>query len=112
MKVDIRDVDALTSVSPAELSAYARTEGWVSAETYGDHSDVYTRDGHPEIIVPRTQRLGDYARVVAQLIDIFAAAAEVDQVSLFRDLITADRDVITPRATTHSPPRAAARRTD
>lgn len=97
MKVDIRDVDALTSVSPAELSAYARTEGWVSAETYGDHSDVYTRDGHPEIIVPRTQRLGDYARVVAQLIDIFAAAAEVDQVSLFRDLITADRDVIRVR---------------
>ena len=97
MKVDIRDTDALASVSPAELSAYARTEGWVFAETYGDHSDVYTRDGHPEIIVPRTQRLGDYARVVSQLIDIFTAAAEVDQISLFRDLLTADRDVIRVR---------------
>lgn len=97
MKVDIRDADALTSVSPAELSAYARTEGWVFTETYGDHSDVYTRNGHQEIIVPRTQRLGDYARVVAQLIDIFADAADVDQVSLFRDLITADRDVVRVR---------------
>lgn len=98
MRASIRDREALTAVSPAALSAYARAEGWDKVDTYGDHSDVYTSKGLPEIILPRTQRLGDYANVVSQLIEIFAGVAETDEMSLYRDLVTADRDVIRVRA--------------
>ena len=98
MRVDIRDARALLSVSPVAISAYARGEGWTRLEPYGDHSDVYAADGLPEIIIPRTQRLGDYARVVATLIEIFANASERDELSIYRDLLTADRDVIRVRA--------------
>lgn len=98
MKVSIRDREALSAVSPVALAAYARGAGWIKGEPYGDHSDVYDAEGLPEIILPRTQRLGDYAHVVSQLIEIFARVAEVDELALYRDLVTADRDVIRVRA--------------
>ena len=98
MKASIRDKDALAAVSPAALAAYARAAGWSRTEDYGDHSDVYASEGAPEIVIPRTQRLGDYAGVVSRLIEIFAQAAGMDTLVLYRDLVTADRDVVRVRA--------------
>ena len=97
MKVDIRDRGALLAVSPSALSAYARTAGWSLHESYREHSDIYVGEALPEIIVPRTERLGDYASVVATLIKTFARVAERDELSLYRDLATCDRDVIRAR---------------
>ena len=97
MKANIRDREALLAVSPSALSAYARAAGWTKGDTYGDHSDVYAAEGLPEVILPRTQRLGDYAAVISRLIEIFAKAAETDELALYRDLVTADRDVIRVR---------------
>ena len=94
MRAIIRDQKALLAVSPVALSAYARTAGWRKLEPYGDHSDVYIGEGLPEIILPLTQRLGDYPNVISHLIEIFARAAEMDELALYRDLVTADRDVI------------------
>ena len=99
MKVSIRDAEALNAISPVALSAYARSEGWNKSEEYGGHSDVYVADGRAEIIVPRTDRLGDYAATVSALIGIFADAAGRDELALYRDLVTADRDVIRVHAT-------------
>ena len=97
MKTNIQDRDALLAVSPVALSAYARAEGWSKAEPYGDFSDIYVADGLPEIILPRTENLSDYADVVSTLIGIFARVAAVDELTLYRDLVTADRDVIRMR---------------
>ena len=75
MRVNIRDQDALQAISPAALSGYARTSGWCKLESFGEHSDVYAAEELPEVIVPRTRRLGDYASIVSQLIEIFARVA-------------------------------------
>ena len=100
MKTVIQDFEALSAISPGSLRAYAQTAGWVKSDPYGDHSDVYASDraGYPEIVLPRTQALGDYAAVVSRLIEIFASAAGLDQLCVYRDLTTADRDVIRIRA--------------
>ncbi len=98
MIANIRDRKALSEISPGALSAYARSFGWTKTGTYGDHSDVYTAEGLPEILLPRHQSLGDYASVVSRLLEIFAKAAELDELALYRDLVTADRDVIRVRA--------------
>ena len=98
MKASIQDREALMAVSPAALSAYARAEGWSKTESYGDFSDIYVADGLPEIILPRTENLSDYASVVSTLIEIFARVADVDELTLYRNLVTADRDVIRMRA--------------
>ena len=66
-------------------------------ESYGDHSDVYAAAKLPEIILPRTAGLADYASVVSQLIKIFARVADRDELSLYRDLVTSDRDIIRVR---------------
>ena len=88
----------MLAVSPASLSTYATASGWVKGDAYGDHSDVYFADGLPEIILPRTRDLSDYSDVVLRLIKIFAAIASTDELSLYRNLIESDRDVIRIRA--------------
>ncbi len=98
MRAEILDADALRGISPGALAAFARGEGWVKTEAYGAHADVYNAPGKPEIILPRTDRLGDYATVVSKLIGIFAAINDQDQLAAYRDLIGADRDVIRIRA--------------
>ena len=98
MKVSIYDRDALLAISPAALSAYARNAGWSQHETYREHSDVYVGETLPEITVPRTPRLGDYASAVAALIETFAQVAGQDELTLYRSLVTTDRDVIRIRA--------------
>ena len=98
MRVSIHDRGALLAVSPAALSAYARTAGWSRQEPYRLHSDVYVGEARPEIIVPRTERLGDYASVVATLIDTFARVAGQDELTVYRSLLIADRDVVRVRA--------------
>ena len=97
MNAIINDPNALRAVTPTALSAYARAAGWAKTEPYGDYSDVYAGPSLPEIVIPRTQQLGDYALVVSQLIGIFARVAEVSETTLYNDLITADRDVIRAR---------------
>jgi len=98
MKATIQDREALLAVSPVALSAYARVEGWSKEEPYGEFSDVYVAKGLPEIILPRTENLADYASVVSTLIEILARVAGVDELTLYRNLVTADRDVIRMRA--------------
>ena len=97
MKASIRDRDALLAVSPEALAAYARVAGWVLQERYRVHSDVYAGRDLPEIIIPRNQDLGDYASVVSTLIETFADVADQDELTVYRDLVTADRDVIRVR---------------
>ena len=98
MRATIWDTEALFSIPPAALSAYARGLGWTKAESYGDHSDVYTADRLPDIILPRSQRLADYPAVVSRLIGYFSDTTETNELSVYRDLITADRDVVRVRA--------------
>ena len=97
MKVSIQDVDALRAVKPAALAGYARAEGWHTQERYRVNSDVYVGKGLPEVIIPRTERLLDYVNVVADLIRIFAQVAEQDELTVYRSLMIADRDVVSLR---------------
>ena len=93
MTTNLRDPRMLIAVSPMALSAYAQSVGWSRAEAFGDNSDVYANSLLPEIIIPRTSRLGDYAQVVARLISIFAQAAELEEIELYNNLVVSDRDV-------------------
>ena len=89
---------SLRDITPVALSAYVRSEGWAKAGTYRQHSDVYTGEGKPEILVPRTELIDDYAMVVEDLIAMFARVLGRDQISVYRDLTLADRDVLRIRA--------------
>ena len=76
MKIRIIDAEALKAVSPPALTAYARGEGWRKSEAYGGHADIYIGKDLPEIVLPRTDLLADYASVVSRLIGIFGDLRE------------------------------------
>jgi len=98
MKTSITDPAALRSITPAALVAYALSEGWTRAESFGDHSDVYQRASSSELILPGTDSLADYPEVVSSILQILSADEGRDELQLFRDLVGADRDVIRVRA--------------
>ena len=98
MKTRILDAGTLKAVSPPALAAYARGEGWVKTAAYGGHADIYISEGRPEIILPRTDLLADYASVVSRLIGIFSEVNEQDELAIYRDLVGADHDVVRVRA--------------
>ena len=94
MKVSIQDITALKVISPAALRVYACSLGWIKKEPYDKYSDVYDAKRKPEIVLPKTKRLGDYANVVSQLIKIFAKVVKKDELSVYHDLLTTDRDIV------------------
>ena len=88
---------SLRLISPAALSGYVRSLNWVKDRPYRDVSDVYVGEGLPEIIVPRTPRIADYAFVMRRLIQEFSSVTERDPQVIYHDLVNADRDVIRVR---------------
>lgn len=98
MKARIIDQEALAAISPAALGAFARAEGWLRAENYAGKADVYTHAQQPELLIPRSNRFGDYSSVVGDIIAIFSRALDADELSVYRDLVCADRDVVRVRA--------------
>ncbi|EKF58584.1 hypothetical protein QWE_18328 [Agrobacterium albertimagni AOL15] len=98
MNAVIVDPEILGSVTPFALMSYATTEGWARTDRYGEHSDIYVREGGPELIIPGTAQLGDYPRIVAEIIDELARFEGRTEMQVFRDLIGSDRDVIRVRA--------------
>ena len=98
MKAEIWDAQALRAISPAAIAAFARGEGWSKIDVYGRHADVYAGIDRPEIILPRTDRLVDYASAVSRLIGVFSKVTDSDELATYRDLVGADRDVVRVRA--------------
>ena len=97
MKVRILDASALNVVTPRALAAYSGSVGWAKVEPYGDVADVWSGKGLPEIVLPRTNRLGDYASVVSRLIEIFSEERGQGELAVLKDLLEADHDVIRVR---------------
>jgi hypothetical protein len=97
MRATIVDPVALKAISPAALRGYAEFEGWQRVKSYGELSEIYNRqigERSVEIVLPVTDRIGDYPSVVSQLISIFAKENNIGELEIFRDLTHADRDVI------------------
>jgi hypothetical protein len=97
MKAHIMDAEALCAISPAAIAAFARSENWFKIEGYGAHADGYAGSNRPEIIVPRTDLQADYASAVSRLIEVFATCTRADELSVYRDLVRADSDVVRVR---------------
>ena len=70
----VEEYRPLRDISPSALSSYVRSEGWSKSGTYWEYSDIYSGEGKPDIIVPRTDVTDDYAVIVSDLISKFAEA--------------------------------------
>ena len=101
MRVDIRDIAALRTVSPTAQKAYVLATGWSKLESFGNHSDRYADDEIPEIMLSPMGLLGDYPCAVSEVIDTFTRIAHTDELTLYCDLVSADLNVMQVWARRH-----------
>ena len=101
---------SLGKVTLDALTAYARAEGWAKSGTFWKYSDIYTDDGKPRIIIPRTDAIDDYELAVEDLIVAFSKVSGRDEDSIYRELAAADCDGLRFRAVEASPDRQVAER--
>jgi hypothetical protein len=98
MRATLNDLDALSAISTASVHAYLRSQKWQEFKNFGDRGVVYGLNDNFEVFAPGSQQLADYAESVSRVISVVARAEERDELAVYRDLVSADRDLIRFRA--------------
>ena len=89
MRVQIRDKEAMASLSTANLRAYLEARGWNNAGPWGHWATIYNRERNGklwEIAVPSREDGSDYAESMAWAVTTLADAEERSQLDVFGDL--------------------------
>ena len=102
MIVQIRDREALSSISIVALRAYLNTRGWTDTGTWGERPiSVFAREYEGrtwEILVPHRDTIGGYAENMAESVAVLAEVEKRSQLDVFYDLKGAGADVILVRS--------------
>ena len=90
MKVQIRDREALGSLTSATLRAYLEAHGWTDAGHWGERPvAIYCKeqDGRKcEVLVPLRDTASDYAEFMAEAVTALADVEDRSQLDVFNDL--------------------------
>ena len=102
MKVEIRDREALESLSLVSLLSYLKSHEWIDDGPWGRGlANLYLKEHRGktyDIIVPIRDTLPDYAQAMAEAVEAIAAVEERSELDVFYDLAGAGADVIRMRA--------------
>ena len=102
MKVEIRDKEALESLSLASLLSYLRSHGWVDNGPWGmGLANLYLKEHGGktyDIIAPVRDTLADYAQAMAEAVEAIATVEERSELAVYYDLAGAGADVIRVRS--------------
>ena len=101
MKVEIRDREALESLSLVSLLSYLRSHEWVNDGSWGGgRANLYLREHGGRtchILVPVRDTVADYAESMAEAVDVLSTVEERSQLDVFHDLSAAGADVVRMR---------------
>ena len=95
MKVQIRDREALSSLTTLNLRAYLKSQGWADAGQWGERATIHVKEyaGRDwEILVPLRDTVADYAESMAETVEILATVEERSQLDVFNDLADSTTD--------------------
>ena len=102
MKVQIRDREALSSLSVGNLRSYLISRGWNDEGPWGNRpATIYTKEHggrNWEILAPSRDTLGDHVECMAEAVAILAEVEDRSQLDVFYDLSAAGADVIRMRS--------------
>ncbi len=96
MKVQIRDKEALESLTTANLRVYLEAQRWNDAGPWGERATIYNQERRGrlwEIAVPFREDSSDYAEIMAEAVTTLADAEDRSQLDVFYDLAKAGEDV-------------------
>ena len=97
MKVEIRDKDALMSLTSLNIRSYLQSRGWDEAGRWGDRATVHSKETSGnlwEILIPIRDVISDYAEFMAEAISTLAESEDRSQLDVFNDVAGAGADVI------------------
>lgn len=89
MKVQIRDREALSSLSLSSLRAYLKSQGWVDEGEWGNRATIYStkyKGQRWEYLCPLRDTIADYAESMAEAVEMIATVEERSQLDVFHDL--------------------------
>ena len=101
MKVEIRDREALSSLSLLSLRTYLKSRGWVDEGEWGKRATIYSTENEGkrwEYLCPLRDTVVDYAECMAEAVEILANVEERSELDVFHDLAGAGADVIRLRS--------------
>ena len=101
MKVEIRDWEALASLSLVSLLSYLRAHEWINDGPWGGgRATMYLKEHGGlthDILVPVRDTVADYAESMAEAVTVLATVEERSQLDVFHDLEGVGADVIRMR---------------
>jgi hypothetical protein len=101
MDVQITDSAALRRVSPAALSAYLETQGWVRQETWRNRTVLWSHTHNEqvnELLTPLREQSDAYAVRISEVVALLGQLEERSQLDVYYDLMGAGADVIRLRS--------------
>ena len=98
MTAVIKDMDALRAVNTLSIHAYLKSQGWSREDDLGERGVIYQSESGVEVFAPGSDKLGDYAESVEAVLTAIAATEDRDELAVFRDLASSDRDLLRFRA--------------
>ena len=101
MDVQITDSAALRRVSPAALSAYLKTQGWVRQETWRNRTVLWSHTHNEqvnELLTPLREQSDAYAVRISEVVALLGQLEERSQLDVYYDLMGAGADVIRLRS--------------
>ncbi len=97
MKVQIKDRDALSSLTTSNLRSYLLSRGWADNGFWGERAIIYGKEyaGRDwEILIPLRDTVADYAEVMAEAVAVLATVEERSQLDVFHDLAGEGADTV------------------
>ncbi len=97
MRVDIRDREALSSLSPLSLRTYLKSRQWVDEGDWGNRATLFSKEHKGrrwEILSPFQDTFADFAEAIA----VLATVENRSQLDVFHDLEGTGADVIHMRS--------------
>ena len=89
MKVQIRDKEALESLTAVNLRSYLESHGWADTRPWGEWAIIHSKEWNGklwEIAIPTREDYSDYAEFMAEAVTTLADVEERSQLAVFNDL--------------------------
>lgn len=83
-----------SKIKLAELITYVEKEGWSRQEAFGNVAFVYGAMNKPELILPKTKQVEDYASVILETAEILAKYRNISLSRVLDEIAETDSDVI------------------
>ena len=89
MNVQIRDADALESITTSSLRRYLQSSGWSYGGCWGTWATIHVKEHRGrmrEVLTPLRDDASDYAEFMAEALSALSEVEERSQPDIFRDL--------------------------